>query len=244
LKLVSWARDFGRHASADLVLDFQCLLRSAWIGKCCRKKAFFGLSDAREGARFFYDEAAPVHSGQHAVDRYLTLAKAVGAPVTSPLVWPLPEAPLPAGFSATEPFIVLHPFSRGRGKSMSAPEIDTLCRELAPWRVVVLGRSQEAVPTLRHVDNWLNRTSLGELIAIMRAASWVISVDSGPMHIAAALSPRLLSLHTWSDPQRVGPYDPKAWVWQRGAIFQRGTPAQTVPAGDPAAAAAWVKTQL
>ena len=50
--------------------------------------------------------------------------------------------------------------------------------------------------------------------------AFVVSVDSGPMHIAAALTPRLLSIHTWSDPRKVGPYQPEAWVWKDGALFQ------------------------
>ena len=44
------------------------------------------------------------------------------------------------------------------------------------------------------------------------------------MHIAAALHPRLLALHTWSDPQKVGPYPPDAWVLKDGMLFQRGAP--------------------
>jgi len=43
-------------------------------------------------------------------------------------------------------------------------------------------------------------------------------VDSGPMHIAAALTDRLLAIHTWSDPRQVGPYQPKAWVWKDGRV--------------------------
>jgi hypothetical protein len=38
------------------------------------------------------------------------------------------------------------------------------------------------------------------------------------MHIAAAISPRLVSIHTWSDPRRVGPYEPDAWIWRRGEL--------------------------
>lgn len=243
-RLLNWARDFGPRASSDLVLDFQCLLRSALIGKFCRKNGFYGLSDAREGARFFYDATAPVHKGQHAVDRYLTLVRALGAPIPSTLEWPLPQSAPPAAFSFSEPYIVLHPFSRGQGKSMSLEQVHALCKGLAPLRVVLLGRSTESLPNLSNVENWLNRTSLGELVTLMRHAAWVISVDSGPMHIAAALSSRVLSLHTWSDPQRVGPYPPTAWVWQHNFIFQRGAPEITQPAPDPESAAAWIKSQL
>lgn len=68
--------------------------------------------------------------------------------------------------------------------------------------------------------NCLNRTSMSELIWLIRQARFVVSVDSGPMHIAAALTPHLLSLHTWSDPALVGPYRPEAWVWKDRTLFQ------------------------
>jgi len=45
----------------------------------------------REGARFFYDGAASVHHRQHAVDRYLTLVRSLGAPIPNVLQWPLPD---------------------------------------------------------------------------------------------------------------------------------------------------------
>jgi heptosyltransferase-1 len=244
VRLIQWARQFAPRGASDLVLDFQCLLRSGIIGKLCRKHGFYGLSDAREGARFFYDGAASVHHRQHAVDRYLTLVRSLGAPIPNVLQWPLPETPAPQDFSFVRPYVVLHPFSRGRGKSMTSAQVEALCRGLAPFRVVILGRSTEPVPVMPHVENWLNQTSLGQLVTIMRHAAWVVSVDSGPMHIAAALSTRVLSLHTWSDPQLVGPYPSTAWVHRNGLIFQRGSEHLTTPAPDAPAIAAWVKSQL
>jgi heptosyltransferase I len=56
---------------------------------------------------------------------------------------------------------------------------------------------------------------------VLRRARFCISVDSGPMHIAAAVNDRTLGLHTWSDPRRVGPYNPRAWVWKAGRIARR-----------------------
>ena len=40
------------------------------------------------------------------------------------------------------------------------------------------------------------------------------------MHIAAGVNHNLLSLHTWTDPRRVGPYNPGAWVWKHGQIIR------------------------
>jgi hypothetical protein len=47
------------------------------------------------------------------------------------------------------------------------------------------------------------------------------------MHIAAAVTSQLVSIHTWSDPRRVGPYNAEAWVWKNGQLLRAGeiTPA-------------------
>jgi len=219
-RIPAWAKAMRREQRADLALDFQGLLRSALIARLCCRREIVGLSDAREGARFFYHRAADVREIAHAVDRYLALVTSLGIEVSQPLEWALPPGNPPVGFSVEAPFILLHPFSRGAGKSLSVADTLDFCRAVAPWPVVLAGRASEAVPRLSHVTDLLNRTTLSELIWLLRRAAFVVSVDSGPMHIAAALTPRLISLHTWSDPGKVGPYRPEAWVWKDGALFQ------------------------
>jgi ADP-heptose:LPS heptosyltransferase len=224
LRVAPWAKELRERMRADLVLDFQGLLRSALIGKLCRADGgrIVGLSDAREGARHFYDETVDVSGKTHAVDRYLALVAALGIDVAARLDWPLPAGTPPAGFAISGPFVVFHPFSRGEGKSLSAAQVAEFCRALAPVRVVLAGRTEVAVSPAPNAVDLLNRTSLSELIWLLRQAAFTVSVDSGPMHIAAALGPRLLSLHTWSDPAKVGPYRPEAWVWKDQALFQMG----------------------
>ncbi|EDY20904.1 glycosyl transferase family 9 [Chthoniobacter flavus Ellin428] len=223
LRFPGWARDFGRRHPAGLVLDFQCLLRSGLIARqsCAPGGRIVGLSDAREGAGLFYHQKVDVTGIAHAVDRYLALVSALGIPITQPLEWPLPAGTAPVGFQETPPYLLLHPFSRGAGKSLTPSDVAAFCQALAPTRILLVGRSEEAVPAAANVENLLNRTTLAELIWLIRRANFVVSVDSGPMHIAAALTPRLLSIHTWSDPAKVGPYHPEAWVWKDGQLFQR-----------------------
>lgn len=242
LRIAPWARALRERMNADLVLDFQGLLRSALISKlCCGKEGrIAGLSDAREGARHFYDECVDVSHCTHAVDRYLALAHAVSAEMPPPLSWRLPAGTEPAGFSTAERFVVLHPFSRGKGKSLSVGEVSAFCRGVSPIRVILAGRTDERVPPLANVTDLLNRTTLPELIWLLRRAAFVVSVDSGPMHIAAAITPLLVSIHTWSDPSKVGPYHPDAWIWKDGALFQMKAPAARLAALDIAALSAFV----
>jgi len=54
-------------------------------------------------------------------------------------------------------------------------------------------------------------------------------VDSGPMHLAAALGTPLLSIHTWSDPRSVGPFSEDAWIWQGGEIRRQSLIATPLP---------------
>ena len=133
IRLAPWARALRERINADLVLDFQGLLRSALLSKLCRGKAgrIIGLYDAREGARHFYDNCADVSDCTHAVDRYLALLGQLDIERPMKLSWLLPEGTEPAGFSTAERFIVLHPFSRGKGKSLSVPEVARFCRALA-----------------------------------------------------------------------------------------------------------------
>jgi heptosyltransferase I len=218
-KFLNWCRQLGRY-QPDLVLDFQGLLRSAWIARSTRGKTVLGLSDAREGARFFYQQTAPVNSQQHSVERYLALASLAGASI--------PEKPhfgLPAGraipeFELPDRFVVLHPFARGANKSLSSSEIYELTRALAPLAVIVVGRTETDFRFALNAASLVNQTDLLQLIWLLRRASFVVSVDSGPMHLAAAVSRQLLSIHFWSDPKQVGPYRNDAWIWQNGRICQ------------------------
>jgi len=217
--LLPWLKQ-TRKLKPDLALDFQGLLRSALIAKASGAKEVYGMSDGREGSRLFYNRVAKVNRREHAVERYLKLAEMAGAKVGDALRCPLPTGdPLPR-FDEYPPFILLHPFARGDGKSLSNNIIDEICRAFAPTRVVVVGRSQRKIHIAENCVELINQTSLLQLIRLIRAARFIISVDSGPMHIAAAVNDRLLSIHTRTDPRRVGPYNPDAWIWKNGRLLR------------------------
>ncbi|MES2508230.1 MAG: glycosyltransferase family 9 protein [Verrucomicrobiota bacterium] len=220
-----WAKGWGvlPREEPEIVLDFQGLFRSGYIARSRRSRPVVGLSDSREGARFFHDHIVPVDAGAHAVDRYLALPRAFGIQVDAEnLTFPLAQGHKPAGWPEREDLIVLHPWSRGEGKSLSPEVLQRLCDALAPLPVVLVGMPQGApIPQGPHVVDFSNRTSLAELIWGLRQARFVISVDSGPMHMAAAVNDRTLGIHTWSDPRQVGPYNPRAWVWKAGRVARR-----------------------
>lgn len=225
LRALPWAWHLNRSKRElpEVVLDFQGLLRSALLGMARGANPLIGLSDAREGAGLFYDRTVPVNASNHAVDRYLTLVRALGVPAEQ-IAFPLPEGTEPklaAGLPTV--FTLVHPFARGAGKSLDEKTLQVLCDCLGPQPVLLVGQTKDEVNVQgAHVRSLVNQTSLAELFWLLRRARFVVSVDSGPMHLAAALQPeRILGIHTWSDPRQVGPYDPRAWVWKAGRVAHR-----------------------
>jgi ADP-heptose:LPS heptosyltransferase len=217
--LLRWLKK-TREIRPALALDFQGLVRSAFIAKISGAKEICGPSNAFAGASWLYDRVAQVNSRSHPVERCLTLAECAGAKIGESLRCSVPSGdPLPR-FDAHPPFVLLHPFARGQDKSLSNAVIQEFCRSLAPSRVVLVGQSHRRINPPENCVDLTRQTSLLQLIWLIRVARFVVSVESGPMHIAAAVTPNLLSIHTWTDPNRIGPYNPDAWVWKHGQLVR------------------------
>ena len=220
LRFLTWCRRL-RELRADAALDLQCLLRSGLMAHFSKARRVWGLSDAREGAGFFHTDQISVLKNEHSVQRYLRALPAMGIPVSEKPEWVLPTIETSGLIPENQPFVVIHPFSRGAGKSLDRECLDAFLstfRSHSNALCVLVGAGDYARENEAGFLNLLNRTTLAELTSILRRASFVASVDSGPMHLAAALGTPLLSIHTWSDPRRVGPFSEKAWIWQGGEI--------------------------
>jgi heptosyltransferase I len=102
------------------------------------------------------------------------------------------------------------------------------CEGVQPLRSVLVGvgKLQRELPS--NTLNLLNQTTIREMIWLLGAADFVASVDSGPMHIAAAVGAKMLSIHTWSDPRLVGPFSDDAWIWQGGQIRRQQIGARSI----------------
>ena len=181
-----------------------------------------GLSNAREGATVFYSAVAKVNKKNHAVNQLLAVLHIMG--ILKPKVpqFILPQGTLPATFLISQPFVVLHPYARGEGKELTQEQVIAFAGSLKNIPVVLVGKGKAMAGLPSNVLDWTGRTTLLELIAIFRQASFIVSSDSGPMHLAAALQPaKTLAIHRWSDPLRVGPWSEESWVWKHGMLKKR-----------------------
>ena len=197
----------------DLVVDLQGLLRSGIITKATGAPLRAGFREAREGSRFFYTHKVEGGRNIHAVDRYLKVAAFLGCD-TKDVRFPLPSQPLSSfNHSLTaEDYAVLIPGARWRTKIWPAEKFGELASRL-PIKTLIAGTKSEigAAETIASLSkgksvSLAGKTILKELVEIIRHAQFVVSNDSGPMHIAAALSIPVFALFGPTDPKRTGPY--------------------------------------
>jgi heptosyltransferase-1 len=220
LTLVSELR--GRRF--DAVLDLQGLFRTGLLSWLSGSPHRFGPR-WREMAYLFYTTSIPPRlEWIHVVDYYLKLAGTVGASDLR-VEFVLPEKPAAATAAREllahhsippERYAVIIPGSAQTSKCWPAERFAALVDRLAAEHglTVAATGSQAERPTIEEIRrlskhpvvNLASQTSLPELIEVLRGAQLVVSNDTGPGHIAAALGRPLVMLFSWSNPLRVGPY--------------------------------------
>lgn len=198
------------------ILDFQGLLKSAILARLARAPVRLGPAHEREGARWFYTATAgPRRPRRHAVDEALDLTARLGLPRGTPQ---FPVAFPPVACPEPPPRVALVPCSRWPTKNWAPERFAEVGRALraefgAALFLVGGPADRDACARLAAglggaARDCSGRTSLEELGGLLQAMDLVVSVDSGPMHMAAALGRPVLAVFGATDPARTGPYGP------------------------------------
>jgi len=188
----------------DLAVDFQGLIKSALVATIARSERIFGFcgKDAREpAASWFYSTKVPIRSN-HAVDRNLDLAAAAGASNilrTFPLPPGAQEAALPEG-----DFVLASPLAGWGAKQWPLEHYSRLAERLRRDSGIPL--VVDAPHPIRVEGAVTHVSSIPGLIYATRRALAVVGVDSGPLHLAAALGKPGIAIYGPTDPARHGPY--------------------------------------
>ena len=188
----------------DLGVDFQGLIKSALVATVARPERIFGFSTphVRESpASWFYSTKVSIRS-PHAVERNLDLAAAAGASNilrTFPLPNGEPEGHLPKG-----DFVLASPLAGWGAKQWPLEYYSELARKLR--RDCGLPLVLNSPHPLRVDGVETHVSGIPGLIYATRRATAVIGVDSGPMHLAAALSKPGVAIFGPTDPALNGPY--------------------------------------
>lgn len=222
-----------RGRAYDVAVDFQGLLKSAVMARASGARRVVGFEAAalrERSASWFYSESGRVAPGAHIIQKNLSLLPHLGitaAPlVRFPFVVPVSavadrvarEAAAGAGFAlinaggawpnkrwAPERFGALARYVRDR--HALRPYVLWGRGEAALADAVVAASSGAAVRA--------PETSLGDLLALSSRAALMVSGDTGPVHLAAAMNTPIVGLYGPTWPERNGPWHPDDVVVSR-----------------------------
>ena len=216
-----------RVSRCRFAVDFQGLLKSALVALAAGPETIYGFDAdlVRERAAAVFYQHRISTPAAHVVDRNRDLAAAAGAVRDVEPCFPLPpgrpEGQLPAG-----DFVLASPFAGWASKQWPIAHYRALAARLdSEWRMPLVlngvpGASfGDIAPAIAHYSG------LPGLIDATRRAAAAIGVDSGPLHLAAALDKPGVAIFGPTDPARNGPYGASLRVLRSaGAVttYKRG----------------------
>jgi heptosyltransferase-1 len=214
-----------RKEKFDVIIDLQGLFRTAslgWLSGCSRR---IGPVSGRELSRLFYTESVKQNLDSiHVVDYYLKIAASAGAtdnniefflPTNTKADEKMESLLVQTGVNKKD-YSVFIPGSAHKDKCWPVCRFAKLADRIAKTfnlSIIAVGNDFEQT-IVRQINeksnvpviNLCGRTELPVLISLLRRAKIVISNDTGPGHIAAALKVQLVMIFGRSNPARVAPY--------------------------------------
>ena len=215
----------------DIVLDLQRHFKSgffSWLSGA-KRRVGFNRCNAKEVNWLFNNERIENFSDElPKLRHYLKFTEYLGLPVPNTLDFGLASVDLRAStpdiISVVKgPIIAVVIGSSWESKDWFFEGYYGLLKDLLyseKMHVVLLGDSSQVPSALRLVRrlsatglmDLVGRTSLLELVAVLKAVAVAVGPDSGPSHVAAAVGTPYVSLFGPTSPRRTAPYGSESLV--------------------------------
>lgn len=213
-----------RTHRTDVLIDFGPWPRVSAILAALSGSGFtIGFQTAGQARHFAYDAVVPHLPTRHEIDNFHALAAPlIGEPTNG-----RPRLAVPAGKPVlpTEPdWIVFHPWPSGYRHEWRAWPHErwvALGREVQSWGygVVITGGPSDRAAAERLAEGiggavlvLAGRESLRNSIKALAEARAIVAVNTGVMHLAAALDRPMVALHGPTNPLRWGPLSDNAII--------------------------------
>jgi len=224
-----------RDTRYDMVLDFQALLKSGLLLSVVHGARKIGFDKGMQHQEHSYlllnERLPPVDMEVHALDRNLEMLRRVGIPAAEVAYGvPLSDAERERvtlllrenGISPGSTIIAINPMTKWETKNWDNRKFAALADRLlerSAVRLVFTGARDDwaqVTEIMGHMQgraaNLAGKTSLKELAALYEKCACLISTDTGPMHLGAAMNIPVVALFGPTAPWRTGPYGEKHQV--------------------------------
>ncbi len=234
-EILRFLKDLRRYRY-DCVIDLQGLLKSGLLVGLSKGERKLGMKGAREGAWLFLKEpSVSVNYHQHAIDRYLDVATYLGCtrdrwdyriPVFEIHKRAVEQMLRGDGLRGGN-LVAINPMAKWKTK-LWEPELfaalgDRILKDFS-CDIIFTG-SESDRPVIEKISsmmqtrpaNFAGRTGLRELAYLYGRCRVLVTTDTGPMHMAAAMGCSVVSLFGPTSPLRTGPYGTGHRVMTSGA---------------------------
>jgi len=216
----------------DALLHMQVSLRSSLASRMIKAPVRLGFDRARakDYQWLFTNAQIAAVPRQHVLDGLFEFARTIGVESRN-LVWEIPIPPAAYSFVQQhipqhKPFVMISPCSSARfrnWRNWSVQGYAAVCDYLESKAVTCVltggptelernyGAQIQQQATSQPI-NLVGKTNLKQLLAVVSAARFVISPDSGPAHMATCVGTPVIGLYATSNPSRTGPYLSQQWV--------------------------------
>jgi len=242
IPLVTAIREL-RRSRYDVAFDLQGLLKSAALARLSGAQRVVGFSSGylREPlARPFYTDVYDPGGGgmydprerSHVVQMNLGLLTTIGVAVAAP-EFPIARVDTEIARAMRERaggrYALVNPGAAWPNKRWPAARYGAVARDVAErhglktivsWGPGEEPLAQEVVRESSGAALLSPRTSIVDLLALIRGATLMISGDTGPTHLAAALGTPIVGIYGPTRPSRNGPWAPADITISRDSVCQ------------------------
>ncbi|OBT05541.1 glycosyl transferase [Shewanella sp. UCD-FRSSP16_17] len=207
----------------DVLLHMQVALRATIASLMISAKVRIGFDKARakEGQWLVTNHAVEALATPHVLEGFMGFAKAIGVEDLTPN-WHIPVPAADTQFAneligKDEKVLVICP-AASKAERNWLPERYAAVADYAVsqgYRVLICGGPSQLEVELassitgfatQSIENMVAKTSLTQLLAVLKNASVVIAPDTGPAHMAVTQGTPVIGLYAHSNPGRTGPY--------------------------------------
>jgi len=213
-----------RARTYDVALDVQGLLKSAAVARLSGARRVIGFDRAslREpAAAAAYTDTVAAVDGVHVIDRNLSILRAIDVPIADARacrIDPGDASAEIAGFlgKVGSRIAIVNPGANWPNKRWHPERFAAVAQHLSRAHglspIVTWGPGDEGmvdaiVRASEGVAIAAPPTRLRDFLVLARAASLVVSGDTGPLHLAAAMGTPIIGVYGPTDPRRNGPWD-------------------------------------
>jgi len=233
-KSQGWRSYFNLHKALrgrrfDVLLHMQVALRATLASLAISAKVRVGFDRARakEGQWLVTNHRVEPLAQPHVLDGFMGFAKAIGVSDITPS-WNIPVPQADTEFAqrqiADGEKVLVICAAASKAERNWLPERYAAVAQHAVnkgYRVILCGGPTALEKALADdianacsakLDNLVGKTSLTQLLALLKRANLVLAPDTGPAHMAVTQGTPVIGLYAHSNPGRTGPYLSQQYV--------------------------------